>query len=210
MREAEVTFQVCASHLFCVRALREPRWLRHACCRPHWGWCCWCPGRSLPVWLTSLPAVMRLMLRHALPHRLGKGSSGKGMNWGEMGLTLYVIRKLGCMKGFWGGGGCQTSGCSHQVCTQAAVVRGTPVYSAAPGVASSPARPAGRLWSLPPTDAPSVASCTKHKHRSHEQRCHFATCHREVNTGEHVVLLYIHSHHGEWIMMDRISISSVR
>lgn len=52
-------------------------------------------------------------------------------------------------------------GGSHQLCIQAAVVRENPVFSAAPDVASSPTRPAGRLWSLPPTDAPSVTSYTK-------------------------------------------------
>lgn len=107
--------------------------------------------------------------------RKGKRKSGKGNEWwggAWDGINpLYyinpVIRRLGCMKGLWGGGRCQTLGGSHQVCTQAAVVRGTPVYSAAPGVASSPTRPAGQLWSLPPTDAPSVASYTKQKRRSH-------------------------------------------
>lgn len=61
-----------------------------------------------------------------------------------------------------------TSGCSivslgtrsHQLCIQAAVVRGNPVFSAAPDVASFPAPPAGQLWSLPPADAPSVTSYT--------------------------------------------------
>lgn len=36
-----------------------------------------------------------------------------------------------------------------------------PVFFAAPDVASSLAPPVGRLWSLPPTDAPSVTSYTE-------------------------------------------------
>lgn len=157
------------------------------------------------------------MLRHASPHRLWQRESRKGK------------RKLGKGNEWWGGVWdginplCYTQAwlhertvrwrsvsdlaCSHQVCTQAAVVRGTPVYSAAPGVASSPTRPAGRLWSLPPTDAPSVASYTKQKHRSHVKWWDFANWHCKVNTGEHVVLLHIHSYDGEGI--DRTAISSV-
>lgn len=49
---------------------------------------------------------------------------------------------------------------SHQFCIQAAMVWGNPAFSPAPDVASFPAPPAGRLWSLPPTDAPSVTSYT--------------------------------------------------
>lgn len=48
---------------------------------------------------------------------------------------------------------------SHQLCIRAAAVRGNPVVLAAPDGAFSPAPPAGPLWSLPPTDAPSVTSC---------------------------------------------------
>lgn len=57
--------------------------------------------------------------------------------------------------------------CSYQSCTRAAVARGNPVCCAAPGVASSPTRPAGRFWSLTPTDAPAVTSYTDTKGREH-------------------------------------------
>lgn len=46
----------------------------------------------------------------------------------------------------------------HRWCIRAAAAP-TPPASAAPAVASSAAPPAGRLWSRPPADAPSVTSC---------------------------------------------------
>lgn len=46
----------------------------------------------------------------------------------------------------------------HRWCIRAAAAPSPPA-SAAPAVASSAAPPAGRLWSRPPADAPSVTSC---------------------------------------------------
>lgn len=47
---------------------------------------------------------------------------------------------------------------SHQFCIQAAPVWENPASSAVPDAVASLALPAGRPWSLPPTDAPSAVS----------------------------------------------------
>ena len=47
---------------------------------------------------------------------------------------------------------------SYRLCIQAAVVQEIPAFFAPPDVAFSQAPPAVRLWSLHPTDVPSVTS----------------------------------------------------
>ncbi len=85
------------------------------------------------------------------------------------------------------------------MCIQAAVVRGNPVFSAAPDVASSPTRPAGPLWSLPPTDAPSVTSYTD-KEKNHQDGLLFKQTVTVLNAGDTRFLLYKHSYDDESIM----------
>lgn len=64
---------------------------------------------------------------------------------------------------------------SHRWCIRAAAVP-TPPAAAAPAVAFSAAPPAGRLWSRPPTDAPSVTSCEVRQTGWVVRRHHPATC----------------------------------